>query len=169
MTRRDDPDVPIWRRDFPYTSEGEERVTRREFARYLTLASGAFAVGTVGIAGWTTLRDHPDAPERRIAALDEIDEGGTHLFRYPTDDDPAILIRTADDEVVAFSQKCTHLGCVVYYAEEENLLECPCHEGFFDASDGHVVSGPPERPLARIAVEIRDGEVWATGYEIRGP
>ena len=40
-------DPPKWRRDFPYTSGGEDDVTRREFTRYLVLASGTFAAGTV--------------------------------------------------------------------------------------------------------------------------
>ena len=43
-------DPPKWRRDFPYTSGGEDDVTRREFTRYLVLGSGAFAVGTVAVA-----------------------------------------------------------------------------------------------------------------------
>ena len=30
-------DPPKWRRDFPYTSGGEDDVTRREFTRYLVL------------------------------------------------------------------------------------------------------------------------------------
>ena len=28
-----EPGAPRWRTDFPFTSEGEEEVTRREFAR----------------------------------------------------------------------------------------------------------------------------------------
>jgi len=34
-------DPPKWRRDFPYTSAGEDDVTRREFVRYLVLARAA--------------------------------------------------------------------------------------------------------------------------------
>ena len=49
-------DPPKWRRDFPYTSGGEDDVTRREFTRYLVLGSGAFAVGTVAVAAWSSLR-----------------------------------------------------------------------------------------------------------------
>jgi Rieske Fe-S protein len=159
----------IWRRDFPYTSEGEETVTRREFTRYLVLASGAFAAGNVVVAGWASARGVPEGKPSRIVALDDVPIGGSHLFRYPGEEDPAILVRIGDTDVVAWSQKCTHLGCVVYYAEEQQLLECPCHEGFFDVHTGRVVAGPPERPLPSITVEVRDGQVWATGYQVRGP
>jgi nitrite reductase/ring-hydroxylating ferredoxin subunit len=51
-----DATIPKWRRDFPFTSEGEDEVTRREFARYLVLASATFAVGSAGVAAWTSLR-----------------------------------------------------------------------------------------------------------------
>lgn len=68
---------------------------------------------------------------------------------------------------MAYSQKCTHLGCVVYPEGDE--LECPCHEGFFDIRTGEVLRGPPERPLEQIAVEVRDdGMVWALGYREAG-
>ena len=47
--------------------------------------------------------------------------GDPYLFSYPTAEDPAVLLRLSDDDgdVVAFSQKCTHLGCVVFYFFEE--------------------------------------------------
>ena len=90
--------------------------------------------------------------------------GDTHLFRYPTDEDPAVLVRLGDRDVVAFSQKCTHLGCVVYFEAAEHRWHCPCHEGNFDERTGAVLSGPPTRPLGRIEVEIRDDDrIWALG------
>jgi Rieske Fe-S protein len=41
-------------------------------------------------------------------------------------------------------------------------FECPCHEGLFNL-EGRPIAGPPDRPLARIEVEVRDGMVWALG------
>ena len=49
-----DTSVPKWRADFPFTAEGEDDVTRREFARYLVLASAGFAAGSVAVAAWTS-------------------------------------------------------------------------------------------------------------------
>jgi Rieske Fe-S protein len=157
---------PIWRRDFPYEAAGEEEVTRREFARFLVAGAGAMAVGNVGLAAWTQLRSINTGEPRSIVALDEVPIGATHLFDYPTGADPAVLLRLGEDEVVAFSQKCTHLGCVVYYEAAEDRWHCPCHEGNFDTRTGDVLSGPPPRPLGRIDVEVRDdGMVWALGYQ----
>ena len=157
-------DIPRWRRDFPFEALAEEEVTRREFARYLVLGAGILAGANVGLAIWTQLRTINTGSPRPIVALDKVAVGDTFLFTYPSSSDPAILLRAADREVVAFSQKCTHLGCVVYYEQDEDRWHCPCHEGNFDALTGAVLSGPPPRPLGRIDVEIRgDGMIWALG------
>jgi Rieske Fe-S protein len=158
--------VPVWLRDFPYEAAAEEEVTRREFARYLVLGAGAMAAGNVVLAAWTQLRTINTGSPRRIVALERVPVGETYLFDYPTGDDPAILLRVSEREVVAFSQKCTHLGCVVYFDPEEDRWHCPCHEGNFVARTGAVISGPPPRALGRIDVEIRDdGQIWALGSE----
>jgi Rieske Fe-S protein len=156
--------TPIWRRDFPYEAAGEDEVTRREFARYLVAGAGAIAAGNVGLAVWTQLRSINTGAPQAIVALDAVPVGETYLFHYPSTADPAILLRVADQQVVAFSQKCTHLGCVVYFQADEDRWHCPCHEGNFATLTGAVDSGPPPRPLGRIDVEVRDdGMIWALG------
>jgi Rieske Fe-S protein len=152
---------PVWRQDFPLTAAGEDEVTRREFVRYLVLASGGFAAGNVGIALWSSLRSINTGRPRPIVSLASVPEGTAHLFSYPTASDPAILVHLPGGELRAFSQKCTHLGCVVYYQPATAEMECPCHEGHFDAVTGAVKAGPPQRPLGRIDVEVRGGTVWA--------
>lgn len=156
---------PIWRDEFPVTSEGEERVARRDFTRYLLAASGVFAAGTIGAAAWASLQRSNTGGPQRIVDLAEVPEGTDHLFRYPTSADPAILLHLAGGELRAFSQRCTHLGCVVFWQADRDRLYCPCHEGVFDPGSGSAVAGPPDRPLTRIDVEVRDGVVWAKGVE----
>jgi Rieske Fe-S protein len=153
-----------WKRDFPYQVAAEEEVTRRDFARYLVLGAGVMAAGNVGIAAWTQLRSINTGEPRAIIALADVAVGSTFLFRYPGDNDPAVLLRLGDQDVVGFSQKCTHLGCVVYFQADEDRWHCPCHEGNFETRSGDVISGPPTRPLGRIDMEIRDdGMIWALG------
>jgi Rieske Fe-S protein len=155
---------PLWKRDFPYQAAGEDEVTRREFARYLVAGAGVMAAGNVGLAAWTQLRSINTGEPRAIVPVADVAVGGTHLFRYPTDRDPAVLLRVSEGEVVAFSQKCTHLGCVVFFEPDEDRWHCPCHEGNFATLTGEPVSGPPSRPLGRIDVEIRDDDtIWALG------
>ncbi len=155
--------TPIWARDFPYEAAAEEEVTRREFARFLVAGAGMIAAGNVVLAVWTQLRSINTGEARPIVALADVPVGGTHLFEYPERDDPAILVRLGDREVVAFSQKCTHLGCVVYFDSDEHRWHCPCHNGNFDLLTGAVISGPPPRALGRIDVEIRGDTIWALG------
>jgi Rieske Fe-S protein len=153
---------PVWARDFPYEAAGEEDVTRRDFARFLVAGAGVIAAGNVGLALWTQLRTINAGEPRPIVALDDVAVGDTYLFKYPGADDPAILVRLGEREVYAFSQKCTHLGCVVYFESDEQRWHCPCHNGNFEVRTGDVISGPPPRALGRIDVEIRrDDTIWA--------
>ena len=66
--------------------------------------------------------------------------------------------RTQDDEVVAISAGCTHLGCIVSWDEQQNIFKCPCHDGRFDA-DGNVISGPPPAALKRHPAKFGDGKI----------
>jgi Rieske Fe-S protein len=75
------------------------------------------------------------------------------------------MVRTAEDRFVAYSQKCTHLSCAVYYSREENRLECPCHQGYFSIQDGSVLQGPPTRPLPRVVLERQGDELIAIRME----
>jgi Rieske Fe-S protein len=43
------------------------------------------------------------------------------------------------------------------------MIECPCHEGFFDPEDGAVISGPPPEPLESIAVFEEGGTLYIGG------
>ncbi len=160
-----DDGTPVWLQDFPHTSAGEDAITRRAFTRYLIAGSGVFAASTLGAAAWTSLRDLDAGSPRAIVDLDQVPEGDAHLFRYPGADDPAVLIHLPGGELVAYSQKCTHLGCVVFYEPQQTELVCPCHEGVFEAATGDPIAGPPERALPAIGVEVRDGTVWALGIQ----
>jgi Rieske Fe-S protein len=81
--------------------------------------------------------------------------------RYPGPRDQCPLVRTGEDEYVAYSQKCTHLSCAVYYSAKNDRLECPCHEGYFSIRDGSVLQGPPTRPLPRVVLERRGSDLIA--------
>jgi len=156
---------PLWREEFPIHGADERYVGRRQFAKFLVLTSLGMLAGNVWILvkGWFTGK--VVYPTRPVASAGELPVGGVKLFRYPGPDDPCILVRTAEDEYAAYSQKCTHLSCAVYYAHEKNRLECPCHEGYFSVRDGRVIQGPPKRPLPRVVLERRGAALIATGMQ----
>ena len=152
------PEQPHWKSNFPIRQSDEHAISRRQFAK--VACCSAVAVG----AGWMS-RDKilplPPATEPKLVArVSEIPVGGSRLFRYPTEEHPAILVRLAENEFAAYSQACTHLMCPVHYQHERRQFYCPCHEGFFSAADGRVLAGPPRRALPRYPVELRHGEIW---------
>jgi Rieske Fe-S protein len=159
---------PAWRHDFPIDWPQDHYVERRDFMKFLVLTSFAFATGQFWIVAQQYLggRNGDDEP-RRIASLDQIAVGGALVFSYPGEHDNCLLVRLSATELVAYSQKCTHLACAVIPRPDEGLLYCPCHEGFFDLRSGRPTAGPAPRPLPRIHLEIQGNEVYATGIEWR--
>ncbi len=166
---RDESDVRAatapYQADFPYDRDEEAQVTRREFCNFLGLTSAALFFGAGGFAAKTALdaRKSESFSAARIKGAETLALNSSLNFSYPTERDSAILIRTQDGAYHAYGQKCTHLSCPVYYSRDHQRLECPCHEGAFDAGTGNVLYGPPPRPLDAIEVELRGGQVWATG------
>jgi Rieske Fe-S protein len=157
---------PRWREDFPVRWDADNYMTRRELAKFLTLGSGLLVgvnalIALIGLTGRT-----PPSPVKRIAATTDVAPGGEILFRYPTDEDPCILVRDASGKLDAFSQVCTHLSCAVVHRPMEQTLACPCHKGSFSSSDGRPLAGPPTRRLPRVVIEERGGDLVAIGIEV---
>ena len=152
--------------DFPYNREEEAQVTRREFCNFLGLTSAALFIGAAGFAGKAAIeaRRTETFTPAKVEGAEGLMPGTSLNFRYPTEKDSAILVRSLDGSYHAFGQKCTHLSCPVYFDRDHQRLECPCHEGAFNAQTGDVLHGPPPRPLDAVNLEVRgNGEVWAVG------
>src|SRR5579885_3554256 len=159
-------DQTRWREDFPIQWEKDEYVTRREMVKFLSLGSFLIAGANFIAAAVSRLRRRGVFPRMRISSSHEIAPGESLLFRYPTDEDPCILVRRQSGELVAYSQVCTHLSCAVVHRSEENTLFCPCHHGYFSVAEGRPTAGPPTRPLPRIRLEQNGNDVFATGVEV---
>ena len=157
-----------WRKAFPVDLADESLVSRREFARVLALVSAGFTAG-IGYL-WARRKPLEGAPEPKgapeaavaLGPVEALAPNQSRLFTYRDADDRCILLRTAEGELKAYRQTCTHLGCAVRF--KGGQLECPCHNGFFECGHGFPVQGPPTRPLSAIALEVRpDGSLWAVG------
>jgi Rieske Fe-S protein len=156
---------PAWRQDFPIDWPQDHYVERRDFVKFLTLTSLAFAVGQLWIAGKSWLQSGGLPPVKRIASTGDLAVGASLVFDYPEPHDSCILVRVSESEYVAFSQKCTHLSCAVIPRPEHGVFHCPCHEGSFELRTGKVIAGPPPRPLPRILLQVDDDAIFATGVE----
>jgi Rieske Fe-S protein len=162
----------LWTEEFSVQAAEDKYVLRRQFTKFLVLTSFGMFAGNVWIWAKSLFRPNtPAYPRQAVAAASELPVGGVKLFNYPGPNDNCILVRVDEQRYVAYSQKCTHLSCAVYYSKEHRHLECPCHEGYFSVEDGRVLQGPPPRPLPKVQLEQQAGQLIAisliTGEEGR--
>lgn len=149
--------------DFPIERVEAEHVSRREFTKFLCLVSGGMAIGS----GWVAVKDRLFPPHRIqgeefVCKTGEVPVGGTRAFTVSGSKIPFILIHLNDGSWRAFEQKCTHLSCAVFYQPAADKIQCPCHNGWFDARTGNVLQGPPPRPLKRLEVVLKGEEIYVT-------
>lgn len=76
--------------------------------------------------------------------------------------EPDFILFDIDDEPVAVSRTCTHLGCKLNYHELEKMLICPCHQSRFSKM-GKRLAGPAQLDLPIFSVE-KTGADEVTGY-----
>ncbi len=136
-------------------------ITRRDFIKLVSRVLPATGVGVIvaPIVAYfypSTLEETPAEPVR-VGKVDELPENEARVVKYGRF--PAIVVNTSQG-LRAYSAVCTHFACIVKWNKEIGQFACPCHAGFYDPLDGHVISGPPPRPLASIPVNIVDGEIF---------
>jgi Rieske Fe-S protein len=154
---------PLWRDEFSISNADERYVSRRQLTKFLTLTSLGMFAGNLWILVRAWFYKKPRYPEQKVATAGEIRPGGVKLFQYAGEQ--CILVRSGEYSYAAYSQKCTHLSCAVYYSPRDDRLECPCHEGYFSVRDGSVLQGPPARPLPRVILERRGVDLIAVRME----
>ncbi|MER6915832.1 Rieske (2Fe-2S) protein [Streptomyces sp. NPDC000594] len=89
---------------------------------------------------------------KELAKVADIPEGGGTIV------DGLVITQPSAGTFKAFSAKCTHQGCAVK-SVENNLINCPCHNSNFDATDGSVKSGPATAPLPEQAITVEAGAI----------
>ena len=103
--------------------------------------------------------------EHFVCKIKDIPVGGTQTFVIEGSKIPYMLIHLEDGTFRAYEQKCTHLSCAVFYKPGTGQIQCPCHEGLFDAKSGNVLAGPPPRPLPRLEVMVKDDSIYVSASQ----
>ncbi|KPP97332.1 arsenate reductase (azurin) small subunit [Marinobacter sp. HL-58] len=118
-----------------------------------------------------------DYPQTTISKAGDLKVGQPVSFSYPDTSSPCALVKTGrktqggigpDEDIVAYSILCTHMGCPVNYSAEERTFKCPCHFSVFDSElNGQMVSGQATENLPRILLSYRDSDdsIEAVGVE----
>ena len=139
-------------------------ITRRDFMNLVK--GGAIVTGAVVIAGPivayfypSDLQETPSEPVL-VCKVEELPIGESKTINYGRY--PAIVINTSEG-LRAFSAVCTHFACIVKWNTDQYNIYCPCHDGYFSAFDGSVISGPPPAPLTSIPVNVVDDEIYIGG------
>ncbi len=146
-------------------TDHEPNLTRRGFLslfnKVLAATGVAAIIGPVLAFFWPSKLE--EVPSEPLAVGDEgsIPEGEAKTVRFGRY--PAIILNLPERGLVAYSAVCTHFACIVKWNPELNMIECPCHEGYFEPSDGSVISGPPPEPLGEIQVSIDTGTIYIGG------
>lgn len=143
--------------------------TRRGFCADLMFTSaGLVLAASAGTGVADAAQDSMVAyPARKIEGAEYLLPGTGLYFNYPTRNDPAVLVRSSEGDYRAYSRRCSHAGCSVEFDPADRCLKCPCHQGAFDSRMGHVMFGPPRRPLDIVALQVRaGGQIWAVGKSV---
>jgi nitrite reductase/ring-hydroxylating ferredoxin subunit len=160
--------IPDWQRDFPYRQDEARLVTRREFSRMLCIISAAMVTGSAYVVARAYWPSGGPAGKFLICGKDELPAGGTKPFQLPGSNTPYILVHLENGTFKAYEQKCTHLSCAVFYKAGTGKIECPCHNGWFDANTGDVLQGPPPRPLPALQVIEEQHNIFVIGPGMEG-
>ena len=136
-------------------------ITRRDFLKLLQGAGAliglsAVAMPVVAYFYPPKLIEMPSEPVL-VCPQSELPVGEAKIVEFGRY--PAIVINT-ENGLKAYSAVCTHFACLVKWNPETKRLECPCHDGYFNAVDGSVISGPPPKPLLALAAEVVDGQIY---------
>lgn len=135
----------------------KEKVTRRSFISWMTVAWTAFTASMLAAATATTRFMFPNVlfeppPTFKAGFPNEIQVGQVdERFKQRF---AVWLVRDAEG-IYALSTVCTHLGCTPNWLEAEQKFKCPCHgSGYYKT--GVNFEGPTPRPLERYAISIAD-------------
>jgi len=149
-----------------------EKIKRRSFImKILVLISGFIgmlvAIPVVGALLTPLVRRVPQV-WRQVGKVSDFETGKTVMVKFrnstplpwsgKTSESAAWLRKVSENEFMAFSVNCTHLGCPVRWEEDAELFMCPCHGGIYN-KDGSRAAGPPPKGLVHYNVRVNNHEV----------
>jgi Rieske Fe-S protein len=150
----------------------ERRLSRRHFFEWMVwIIGGLFSlllgIPLVGSFISPLLRVSP-AQFVPVASLDQIDVLQPRLFvvTFLRTDAPTpyrevrgvFVIRKGED-ILAFTNTCTHMACSVRWLDWRDQILCPCHGGIFDRW-GNLVGGPPPFSLPFFVSKIENNVLF---------
>jgi cytochrome b6-f complex iron-sulfur subunit len=123
------------------------------------------AAGGLVASLWPRIKAGAFGSKVSVGSLEEVRAipVGTVIY-FP---EARFYLSRVDSGLIALYRKCTHLGCVVPWRDDEQSedglagggrFNCPCHASIFDRY-GEVKGGPAPRPLDLFPITLEQGEV----------
>jgi Rieske Fe-S protein len=106
-------------------------VKRREFCNRLLLTSSGLLVAASVFSAKAEAQPEMQVAysPRRIDGAERLLPGSALYFNYPARTDPAILVRSVEGEYYAYSCRCSHMGCSVYFSGRVGVWSAPATKG----------------------------------------
>jgi len=132
---------------------------RYEFLKQFALGGSVLLAAPVILSSCSKDDDEPDSGQVPVPGSDlviDLDSSAYSSLKtvggYAYNGD-LIIIRSAENQYLAFSKICTHQNCVVTYSHASGNLPCPCHGSVFSGT-GAVLSGPAPRALRKYNASL---------------
>lgn len=159
-------------------SEKKQQVSRRQFLNYTLTGVGGFMAAGMMVP---MLRMAVDPVLKTSAAGDlanvglSVDEITTDPQRVEWNIDQvdgwneskvtkvAWVFKNDEDEIVAHSPICKHLGCFVTWEGSDDHPDqyfCPCHDGRYYKDGTNVPGTPPLAPLDEYEQKVDNGILY---------
>ncbi|MEQ1626542.1 MAG: arsenate reductase (azurin) small subunit [Nitrospira sp.] len=159
-------------------------LSRRHFLKLgACVVGGACAASALPAAGHageavtpSTLTTTLPYPRVKLTRLTDLKAGQELMLSYPDKTSPISLLKFGkrvlsgvgpDQDIVAFSRYCTHMGGTLQFKMETGAFHCPLHYAMFDAQKGGLtVIGQATDNLPQVELEIdARGNIYAVGIK----
>ena len=116
-------------------------------------------------------------PKRGVGKAATMPVNQAVSFSYPDPSSPCVALRMGsavpggvgpNQDIVAYSAMCTHMGCPVAYDGGTKTFKCGCHFSIFDPENGgQMVCGQATEDLPRVRLDYdaRTDTVTAVGID----
>ena len=170
-TARPPTQQPAWRQDFP------DRLAAGPLRRAPRLhevhgadqrwRSPSASSGSPRRTGGASARGQPRDPAHRVARRRRR-SAARSIFTYPGEHDACVLVRLGDGGVRRLQPEVHAPVLRGDPAPERGRASLPVpRRATSTCATGRPIAGPPRRPLPRIVLEVRGGDIYATGVEER--
>lgn len=88
-----------------------------------------------------------------VGKASEVPPDSGKIYQFNKD---KVIVVNNGGKLSAVSAVCTHLGCLVQWKADENVIYCACHSARYE-DNGQIISGPQPLPLAQYSVRV-DGD-----------